>query len=196
MSALKGLQEKIRKLELERADAEDNLKKLAAESRHYKDVLQKELTVRESSQGVISKQNKRRLQLYLTSSICTSEYLRSVLKVADWFFSWHFNVCGQSLRHRGYKSMRKKWEFMTRNDRTRKCGNWIILKEKKINFGPPRFHATNIQSSWKFANQKQLYRTDLPHKFQKALIKLFLRKIKTSVSVLQLNHLCVCCYIF
>lgn len=61
VSALKGLQEKIRKLELERADAEDNLKKLATESRHYKDVLQKELTVRESSQGVISRQNKRRL---------------------------------------------------------------------------------------------------------------------------------------
>lgn len=58
VSALKGLQEKIRKLELERADAEDNLKKLATESRHYKDVLQKELTVRESSQGVIAKQNK------------------------------------------------------------------------------------------------------------------------------------------
>ena len=62
VSALKGLQEKIRKLELERADAEDNLKKLATESRHYKDVLQKELTVRESSQGVIAKQNQRRLQ--------------------------------------------------------------------------------------------------------------------------------------
>ena len=58
VSALKGLQEKIRKLELERADAEDNLKKLATESRHYKDALQKELTVRESTQGVITKQNK------------------------------------------------------------------------------------------------------------------------------------------
>lgn len=58
VSALKGLQEKIRKLELERADAEDNLKKLATESRHYKDALQKELTVRESTQGVIAKQNK------------------------------------------------------------------------------------------------------------------------------------------
>lgn len=62
VSALKGLQEKIRKLELERADAEDNLKKLATESRHYKDVLQKELTVRESTQGVIAKQNKSMLQ--------------------------------------------------------------------------------------------------------------------------------------
>ncbi|XP_078375277.1 centrosomal protein of 57 kDa-like isoform X2 [Oculina patagonica] len=59
VSALKGLQEKIRKLELERADAEDNLKKLATESRHYKDTLQKELTVRESTQGVIARQNKQ-----------------------------------------------------------------------------------------------------------------------------------------
>lgn len=72
VSALKGLQEKIRKLELERADAEDNLKKLATESRHYKDVLQKELTVRESSQGVIAKQNKGRLQFFI---IFTSRYL-------------------------------------------------------------------------------------------------------------------------
>ena len=61
VSALKGLQEKIRKLELERADAEDNLKKLATESRHYKDTLQKELHVRDSTQGVIAKQNKGRL---------------------------------------------------------------------------------------------------------------------------------------
>lgn len=61
VSALKGLQEKIRKLELERADAEDNLKKLATESRHYKDVLQKELHVRDSTQGVVAKQNKGRL---------------------------------------------------------------------------------------------------------------------------------------
>ena len=65
VSALKGLQEKIRKLELERADAEDNLKKLSTESRHYKDVLQKELSARESTQGVIAKQNKRRLQNFI-----------------------------------------------------------------------------------------------------------------------------------
>ena len=69
VSALKGLQEKIRKLELERADAEDNLKKLAAESRHYKDVLQKEMTTRESTQGVISKQNKRKFIFY-TKNLC------------------------------------------------------------------------------------------------------------------------------
>lgn len=67
---------------------------------------------------------------------------------------------------------------------------------KKINFGPLGFTPQIFKVVDKFAHRKQLYRTDLPHKFQKALIKLFLRKIKTSVSVLQLNHLCVCCYIF
>lgn len=69
VSALKGLQEKIRKLELERADAEDNLKKLATESRHYKDALQKELTVRESTQGVIAKQNKG-IKVYFGYIVC------------------------------------------------------------------------------------------------------------------------------
>ena len=61
ISALKGLQEKIRKLELERADAEDNLKSLAVESRHYKEVLQKEHSAQKASEGVISKQNKGKL---------------------------------------------------------------------------------------------------------------------------------------
>ena len=76
VSALKGLQEKIRKLELERADAEDNLKKLAAESRHYKDVLQKELTTRESTQGVIAKQNKRKGNKIIIIIIVILAYLR------------------------------------------------------------------------------------------------------------------------
>ena len=80
VSALKGLQEKIRNLELERADAEDNLKKLATESRHYKDVLQKELTARESTQGVIAKQNQRKLQHCGSEGILThNENLNSPL---------------------------------------------------------------------------------------------------------------------
>ncbi|XP_031563451.1 centrosomal protein of 57 kDa-like [Actinia tenebrosa] len=57
ISALKGLQEKIRKLELERTEAEDNLKRLATESKHYKDILQKEHHAKSTSQGIISKQN-------------------------------------------------------------------------------------------------------------------------------------------
>ena len=69
VSALKGLQEKIHKLELERADAEDNLKQLATESRHYKDALQKELTVRESTQGVITKQNKG-IKVFFVCIVC------------------------------------------------------------------------------------------------------------------------------
>ncbi|XP_019629300.1 PREDICTED: centrosomal protein of 57 kDa-like isoform X14 [Branchiostoma belcheri] len=41
ISALKGLQDKIRKLELERTLAEDNLRSLASETQQYKDALQK-----------------------------------------------------------------------------------------------------------------------------------------------------------
>ena len=40
MSALHGLQDKIRNLELERSLAEDNLKSLATETTRYKDILQ------------------------------------------------------------------------------------------------------------------------------------------------------------
>ncbi|XP_078618120.1 centrosomal protein of 57 kDa-like isoform X6 [Branchiostoma floridae x Branchiostoma japonicum] len=41
ISALKGLQDKIRKLELERTLAEDNLRSLASETQQYKNALQK-----------------------------------------------------------------------------------------------------------------------------------------------------------
>ena len=37
MSALRGLQDKIRRLELERTDAEDNLRSLATETAHFSD---------------------------------------------------------------------------------------------------------------------------------------------------------------
>ena len=77
VSALKGLQEKIRKLELERAEAEDNLKRLATESRHYKNVLQKERSVREASEGVISRQNQRmfRMRLFPLCNFVTPVFL-------------------------------------------------------------------------------------------------------------------------
>ena len=58
ISALKGLQDKIKKLELERSDAEANLNKLATESRHYKDILQREQSAREMSKGLLSRQNE------------------------------------------------------------------------------------------------------------------------------------------
>ncbi|XP_077969433.1 centrosomal protein of 57 kDa-like [Styela clava] len=49
LSALKGLQEKIRKLELERAQAEKNLKSLATETNLYKDLLSSKQSPTKSS---------------------------------------------------------------------------------------------------------------------------------------------------
>ena len=42
MSALRGLQEKIRQLELDRTQAESNLRNLAQETTRYRDILQDE----------------------------------------------------------------------------------------------------------------------------------------------------------
>ena len=42
MSALRGLQDKIRRLELERSEAEGKLRNLATETNKYKDVLQQQ----------------------------------------------------------------------------------------------------------------------------------------------------------
>lgn len=67
ISALKGLQEKIRKLELERTDAEDNLKRLARESKHYKDILQQEHYAKSATQGIISRQNEGEMTTLLFS---------------------------------------------------------------------------------------------------------------------------------
>ena len=61
ISALKNLQEKIRKLEVERGTAENNLKSLAAETTKYKNILQKEpknipgqSTVSKHTQGTVT----------------------------------------------------------------------------------------------------------------------------------------------
>ena len=61
MSALKGLQDKIRQLELERSNAEDNLRTLATETSRYQDILKQgsddhfhtvpHTTVSENAQG-------------------------------------------------------------------------------------------------------------------------------------------------
>lgn len=55
ISALKNLQEKVRKLELERGAAENNLKSLAAETIRYKDILQKEHENEQPIQSTMSK---------------------------------------------------------------------------------------------------------------------------------------------
>ena len=45
MSALQGLQDKIRRLELERSHAEDNLRTLATETSRYRDILREDRSI-------------------------------------------------------------------------------------------------------------------------------------------------------
>ena len=60
ISALKNLQEKIRKLELERGAAEDNLKCLAVETNKYRDILQRDRDLEEPRQSTVSKNTQGR----------------------------------------------------------------------------------------------------------------------------------------
>ncbi|XP_019379999.1 PREDICTED: centrosomal protein of 57 kDa isoform X1 [Gavialis gangeticus] len=58
LSALKNLQEKIRRLELERMQAEENVKHLSRETADYKKVLTEQMQQREQSKTEVSKQNQ------------------------------------------------------------------------------------------------------------------------------------------
>ncbi|XP_071136167.1 centrosomal protein of 57 kDa-like isoform X1 [Mytilus edulis] len=60
ISALKNLQDKIRKLELERGAAEDNLKSLAIETNKYRDILQRDRDIEEPRQSAVSKNTQGR----------------------------------------------------------------------------------------------------------------------------------------
>ena len=60
ISALKNLQDKIRKLELERGAAEDNLKSLAIETNKYRDILQRDRDIDEPRQSTVSKNTQGR----------------------------------------------------------------------------------------------------------------------------------------
>ncbi|XP_071954896.1 centrosomal protein of 57 kDa-like [Antedon mediterranea] len=89
ISALRGLQDKIRKLELERTQAEQNLKSLASETTQYKEILQKEHTAKEETQTEISKQTKE-VELHLDSaeSRCNLlekqlEYMRKMVQNSE-----------------------------------------------------------------------------------------------------------------
>lgn len=58
INALKSLQEKIGRLELDRVRAEENLKALAHEASDYKTILQKEHEFSESAQSAIEIQKR------------------------------------------------------------------------------------------------------------------------------------------
>ncbi|XP_071113318.1 centrosomal protein of 57 kDa-like isoform X1 [Haliotis cracherodii] len=58
VSALRNLQDKVRKLELERSAAENNLKSLASETSRYKDMLQGEQDNKDSTSILVNRQTK------------------------------------------------------------------------------------------------------------------------------------------
>ncbi|XP_002741169.1 centrosomal protein of 57 kDa-like [Saccoglossus kowalevskii] len=89
ISALRGLQDKIRKLESERSMAEENLKTLATETTEYKEILQKGNTVTKTSQTEMSKHSQEvESQLTAAESRCNLlekqlEYMRKMVQNAE-----------------------------------------------------------------------------------------------------------------
>ncbi|XP_007900144.1 centrosomal protein of 57 kDa isoform X2 [Callorhinchus milii] len=88
LSALKNLQEKIRKLELERIQAEENMKRLSEETAEYKKVLDKEKR-REGNMRTVSQHNQElSAQLASAESRCNLlekqlEYMRHMVQNAE-----------------------------------------------------------------------------------------------------------------
>ncbi|MBW04019.1 Centrosomal protein of 57 kDa, partial [Eschrichtius robustus] len=88
-SALKNLQDKIRRLELERIQAEESVKTLSKETIEYKKVLDEQIQERENSKNEESKHNQE-----LTSQLLAAEnkcnllekqlaYMRNMIKHAE-----------------------------------------------------------------------------------------------------------------
>ncbi|KAG7470896.1 hypothetical protein MATL_G00118790 [Megalops atlanticus] len=85
LSALKNLQEKIRRLELERSQAEENLQRLSQETSQYKKVLESE---REGSNGSHQRNQELSTLLAATESRCNLlekqlEYMRKMVRNAE-----------------------------------------------------------------------------------------------------------------
>ncbi|KAJ1113364.1 hypothetical protein NDU88_001610 [Pleurodeles waltl] len=88
-SALKNLQEKIRKLELQRIQAEENMKTLSKEATEYKKVVDRQAKSKESSHTDVSKHNNELLsQLSAAESRCALlekqlEYMKQMVRKAE-----------------------------------------------------------------------------------------------------------------
>jgi len=88
-SALKNLQDKIRRLELERIQAEESVKTLSRETIEYKKVLDEQIQERENSKNEESKHNQELTsQLLAAESKCNLlekqlEYMRNMIKHAE-----------------------------------------------------------------------------------------------------------------
>ncbi|CAH1798637.1 unnamed protein product, partial [Owenia fusiformis] len=89
ISALKGLQDKIRNLEAERSQAEENLKTLSSETSRFKDVLNRDQERRSVKQTDMSKQTQELgSQLSSAESRCQLlekqlEYMRKMVQSAE-----------------------------------------------------------------------------------------------------------------
>lgn len=88
-SALKNLQDKIRRLELERIQAEESVKTLSKETVEYKKVLDEQIQERENSKNEESKHNQELTsQLLAAENKCNLlekqlEYMRNMIKHAE-----------------------------------------------------------------------------------------------------------------
>uniref|UniRef100_A0A8C2VQS6 Centrosomal protein of 57 kDa n=1 Tax=Chinchilla lanigera TaxID=34839 RepID=A0A8C2VQS6_CHILA len=88
-SALKNLQDKIRRLELERIQAEESVKTLSRETSEYKKVLDEQIQERENSKNEESKHNQELTsQLLAAENKCNLlekqlEYMRNMIKHAE-----------------------------------------------------------------------------------------------------------------
>ncbi|KAM4828106.1 centrosomal protein of 57 kDa isoform 2-T2 [Thomomys bottae] len=88
-SALKNLQDKIRRLELERIQAEESVKTLSRETIEYKKVLDEQIQERENSKNEESKHNQELAsQLLAAENKCNLlekqlEYMRNMIKHAE-----------------------------------------------------------------------------------------------------------------
>uniref|UniRef100_A0A2K5Q7F5 Centrosomal protein of 57 kDa n=1 Tax=Cebus imitator TaxID=2715852 RepID=A0A2K5Q7F5_CEBIM len=88
-SALKNLQDKIRRLELERIQAEESVKTLSRETSEYKKVLDEQIQERENSKNEESKHNQELTsQLLAAENKCSLlekqlEYMRNMIKHAE-----------------------------------------------------------------------------------------------------------------
>ncbi|XP_059123300.1 centrosomal protein of 57 kDa isoform X5 [Peromyscus eremicus] len=88
-SALKNLQDKIRRLELERIQAEESVKTLSRETIEYKKVLDEQIQERENSKNEESKHNQELTsQLLAAENKCSLlekqlEYMRNMIKHAE-----------------------------------------------------------------------------------------------------------------
>ncbi|XP_022089843.1 centrosomal protein of 57 kDa-like [Acanthaster planci] len=121
ISALLGLQEKIRRLEEERTEAEGNLKSLATETAHYRDLMKRQRAVKQTSDMPGSKETQE-LQGQLASAESRSqllekqlEYMRNMVRSAE-------QARDSALRQQELQSMQL----------TEKASEQVRVEEEKI----------------------------------------------------------------